>query len=336
MKKKNRKGFQTASGDPISRIHLGTWPLSGWYFGPVEERESIELLEGALDVGINAFDTAPIYGPRSAEDILGRVFEQKREKVWITSKCGLIYEGEGPFFFELHGVDHKKTKVYRNLSKKSILKECDLSLQRLRSDYIDLYLLHWPDPRTPLDESLAALQDLKESGKIRHAGLSNHNVEAIHWWRTKSSLSLDAVQDRYNLMQRKSEQAVLPYVRKHKIPFFAYSPLAQGALTDFYPNLFQDRDSGDLRNFSYLSGDLREKYLHSMHELTAISLQSGISVAAIAIAYVLQCPGIDYAIAGSRKLNHLKPLGAAMETRLSGEMIEKLNDLFLAVQYNGH
>ncbi|HNL02857.1 MAG TPA: aldo/keto reductase, partial [Leptospiraceae bacterium] len=207
---------------------FGAWGIGGWYWGPPRDQESTSAIEAALQSGIRAFDTAPVYGFGHSEELIGQALQGRRHEAFIATKCSLVWDRPGdPFFTTVHG--ERSVDVRRNLSRSSILQECEESLLRLRTDYIDLYQIHWP--LSPLDEAAQALAELKGQGKIRFAGLCNTNVEQIIEWKKLTGFHPDFVQERYSLNQRKIDAGLKPYTLKHSIPILAYSPLAQGLLT---------------------------------------------------------------------------------------------------------
>ena len=148
----------------ISQIGLGTWAYSNDVWGPTDEAQAINTIHYVIDSGVNLIDTAPIYGYGHSETIVGKSIKNRRNKVFLATKCGLIGRGKN---------------ITHNLSRKSILKEIDDSLSRLQTDYIDLYQCHWPDANTPLSETMEVLNEIKKSGKIRFIGVSNFNSDQL-------------------------------------------------------------------------------------------------------------------------------------------------------------
>lgn len=213
----------------VSRIGLGTWAIGG---GPAfenkdDEAKSIATIQHALDLGINFVDTAPGYNFGNSEKIVGKAIKNKRDEYVIITKFGLVWEGEGSFFNKVGD-----TNLYKNLSKESIRKEIESSLQRLGTDYIDIYMSHWQSVEpyfTPISETLEVLNELKREGKIRAIGAANINTEQVEEYLKYGQL--DIVQAKYSILDRQVEEDLLPLCKKNNITFQAYSPLEMGILT---------------------------------------------------------------------------------------------------------
>ncbi|MGA8549997.1 MAG: aldo/keto reductase, partial [Stellaceae bacterium] len=175
------------TGLAVSRVGLGTWAIGGWMWGGTDDAQSIKTIHAAVDRGINLIDTAPAYGFGRSEEIVGRAIAEGglRSQVVIATKVGLEW---------------KDGKVFRNASRERIQREIEDSLRRLRTDYIDIYQVHWPDPLVPIEETAAAMQTLYDQGKVRAIGVSNFSVEEIERFRRVAELH--AVQPPYNLFER--------------------------------------------------------------------------------------------------------------------------------------
>ena len=199
---------------PVSRIGLGTWAIGGWMWGGADDAASVATLRGAIERGINLIDTAPVYGFGHAEEMVGQALQGIRDQAVIATKAGLEWAGEG---------------VRRNSSPARIRREVEDSLRRLRTDRIDLYQIHWPDPQVPIEDTARTLQDLQREGKILAVGVSNYSPEQMDQFR--AVLPLASVQPPYNLFERAIEADVLPYAREHKLAVLAYGALCRGLLS---------------------------------------------------------------------------------------------------------
>ncbi|MFY9912918.1 MAG: aldo/keto reductase [Candidatus Sulfotelmatobacter sp.] len=277
----------------ISRIAQGTWAIGGWMWGGSDERESIRTIHAALDMGINLIDTAPVYGFGVSEEIVGKAIEEKghREKIFIATKVGLEWHNGS---------------VSRNSSPDRIRKEIQDSLRRLRTDYVDIYQIHWPDLAVPIEETAQAMQALLQEGLIRAIGVSNYSPEQMNQFR--SVCKLNSVQPPYNLFERQIDRDVLPYVLEKDLSAFAYGPLCRGLLT------------GTMRPDTKFTGDdLRKsdpkfqpprfaQYLKAVQQLDDLARNRyGKRVMDLAVRWVLDTPGITAALWGAR---HPEELGA--------------------------
>jgi aryl-alcohol dehydrogenase-like predicted oxidoreductase len=200
----------------VSRVALGTWAMGGWMWGGTDERESIATIRAAVDQGINLIDTAPVYGFGVSEQIVGKAIADAglRSQVVIATKVGLEWH-DG--------------KVYRNATRNRIMREIDESLRRLRTDYIDIYQVHWPDPLVPIEETAEAMQKLYVQGKIRAVGVSNFSP--MQMTRFRRVAPLHVLQPPYNLFERAIEAEILPYCRANNIATFGYGALCRGLLS---------------------------------------------------------------------------------------------------------
>ena len=200
----------------VSRVALGTWAMGGWMWGGTDERAAVATIRSALDQGINLIDTAPVYGFGVSEEIIGRALGVAglRARAVVATKVGLEW---------------RDGKVYRNATPARIMQEVDDSLRRLRTDYIDIYQVHWPDPLVPIEETAAAMRTLYEQGKIRAIGVSNFSDTQME--RFRSVAPLHVLQSPYNLFERAIETRVLPYCRAHNIATLGYGALCRGLLS---------------------------------------------------------------------------------------------------------
>ena len=212
----------------VSRVALGTWAMGGWMWGGTDERAAVATIRAALDQGISLIDTAPAYGFGVSEEIVGRALgvASLRSHAVIATKVGLEW---------------RDGKVYRNATRERIMREIDESLRRLRTDYIDIYQVHWPDPLVPIEETAEAMRTLYDQGKIRAIGVSNFSVAQMERFRRVAPLHV--LQPPYNLFERAIEAEILPYCRASNIVTLGYGALCRGLL------------SGRMRTDTHFEGD---------------------------------------------------------------------------------
>ena len=212
----------------MSRIGLGTWAIGGWMWGGTDEEESIKTIHTAVERGVKLIDTAPAYGFGRSEEIVGRAIAdgRLRSRVVIATKVGLEWKGG---------------EVFRNASRDRIKREVADSLRRLRTDYIDIYQVHWPDPLVSIEETAEAMQTLFDQGKIRAIGVSNFSVAQIERFHRVAKLHI--VQPPYNLFEREIEAELMPYCRQSGLATLTYGALCRGLL------------SGKLREDAHFEGD---------------------------------------------------------------------------------
>lgn len=196
----------------VSRIAIGTWAIGGWMWGGTDEAESVSTIRAALEHGINVVDTAPVYGFGRSEEIVGKAIAEGRlrSRVLIATKVGLEW---------------RDGKIFRNSSRDRINHEIEQSLQRLRTDHVDVYQVHWPDPLAAIEETAEAMHTLYKEGKIRAIGVSNFSIDQVEQFRRVAPIHV--LQPPYNLFERDIEAAILPYCHKNKIATFGYGALCQ-------------------------------------------------------------------------------------------------------------
>jgi aryl-alcohol dehydrogenase-like predicted oxidoreductase len=281
-------------------VIFGAWAIGGWYWGGTDDKQATAAIEKALEVGVNCFDTAPAYGFGHSERVLGKALKGRRDKAIIATKCGLTWDsGEGEPFFEAKDSSGEVYKIFRSLSKNSIIHECDQSLKNLDTDYIDLYQCHWPDDTTPIEETMEALLKLKAEGKIRAIGVSNFTAQMIQDCLQFGNIASD--QPKYNLLSREIEKDLVPFCKKKNIGIIAYGPIGQGLLTG---KVTMDRkfEEGDLReNFQeWFKPANRVRVVSALEKVKPIAEKYGVTPAQLAINWVIDQPGITAAIVGAR------------------------------------
>ena len=289
------------SGIQASALGLGTWVTGGWLWGGSEETDAIRAIQVSLDEGVTLIDTAPVYGFGRSEEIVGRAIATRRDQVVLATKCGLRWDDQrGEFHFLADdigvGEKHAARKVYKNLRPDSIAHEIELSLQRLRTDRIDLYQTHWQEDTTSIQDSLDQLHKLQDQGKIRAIGVSNVLVKHLDAYGRIAS-----AQERFSMFERKiQENGVLDWCRSHNTALLAYSPLEQGLLTGM---LTPDRQfpEGDLRrNNPRYTVERRRRVQAMLHEFDPIAQRYNATYAQLAIAWTAAYPGVTHLLVGAR------------------------------------
>jgi len=296
-----------------SRLGLGTWAMGGRQWGGTDDDQSVRTIHAALDRGINFIDTAPAYGWGHSEAVIGRALAEwgKRDRVVIATKLGLSVQG---------------ADVYRDSSRKRIFEEVEVSLEHLKTDYIDLYQVHWPDYDTPYEETALALLDLQKAGKIRAIGVSNFSIEAME--RFNAVAPIATAQPPLNLFEREFERDVLPWCVQHGVGAVTYGALCRGLLggaidekTEFTgddlrltdPKFQPPRFAQYLEAVRLLERYARERY--------------GKGVLALALRWVLDQKGSAVALWGPRNPQDLDPLGDVLGWHLDREALTYIDEV---------
>jgi aryl-alcohol dehydrogenase-like predicted oxidoreductase len=302
-----------ASDLEITSVGFGAWAIGGddWKFGwgPQDDAESVAAIHRALELGINWIDTAAAYGFGHSEEIVARALAGMSEKPYVFTKCGLVPTGDGG--------------AREDISRASIVAECEASLRRLQVETIDLYQIHWPtDEIADIDEGWAAMAELQKAGKVRYIGVSNFNVAEME--RARAIAPITSLQPPYSLVKRDIEPEILPYCRAHDIGVIVYAPMQSGLLTGA---MTAERAAAlpptdwRSRNEQFKEPKLSQN-LALVERLRAVAAAHGLEPGEAAIAWTLRDPVVTGAIVGARSAKQIEGTARAASFRLSAREIE--------------
>ncbi|MFW6019730.1 MAG: aldo/keto reductase [Bacteroidales bacterium] len=297
---------------PASRIGLGTWAIGGWMWGGTDEKMSIKTIHKALDKGINVIDTAPVYGFGTSEKIVGKALKQygNRDHVILTTKVGL---------------DWLNNKVYRNSSWKRVRQEVENSLKRLQTDYIDVYMVHWPDPLVPFNETAEVMNNLMKEGKIRSIAVSNYDAKQMEIF--SHTAPIHVAEPPYNMFEREIEKDIIPHCKNNDIKLFTYGAICRGLLSGkMMPETTFHGD--DLRKVDPKFQKKRyEMYLNAVSTLDEFAKEHfKKNVIHLAIRWVLD-KGIDVALWGARRPDQMDIVSEVMDWQLSATDMTAIDNL---------
>ena len=314
-----------SSGVTVSRITFGSWAAGGWMWGGTEQNDAVGAIRAGYDLGMTSIDTAPVYGMGLSEQIVGEAIKGlPRDKVQVLTKFGMRWdEAKGDFGFKTKDNQGHDLDVYKYASRASIMRECEDSLRRLGTDYIDLYQQHWPDVTTPISETMEAVQRLIEQGKVRAAGVSNYSVAQMA--EADQTLKIASNQVPFSMLRRDIEKDVVPYAQQHHAGILVYSPLQLGLLTGkIKPG--QAFGDGDLRNGNKLfAPDNVRKVNAVLDTLRPMAEGKNATLAQLVIAWTLAQPGITVALVGARNPEQATQNAKASEVKLSFEEVDFIN-----------
>jgi aryl-alcohol dehydrogenase-like predicted oxidoreductase len=299
-------------GPEVSAIGLGCMGMSAFY-GSGDDEESERTIHRSLDLGCNFLDTSDMYGPHTNEELVGRAIAGRREEVFLASKFGIKIEpaeAGGPPKRSIDG------------SPDYVRSACEGSLKRLGVEHIDLYYQHRVDPRTPIEETVGAMAELVQAGKVGHLGLSEASAETIR--RAHAVHPITAVQSEYSLWTRDVEAEILPTLRELGIALVAYSPLGRGFLSGRFSSP-EELDEGDFRRYGpRFTGANLEANLKLAERVKELAAEKGVTPGQLALAWVLHRGDEIVPIPGTKRVSYLEENLAAAEVELSAEEVERI------------
>lgn len=297
----------------VSEIGLGCMGMSEFY-GATDEHESIKTLHHALDIGINFFDTADMYGSGENELLLAKAFKNQWNKIVLATKFGIVRDPHDPTFRGVNG------------HPKYVKTACDASLKRLNINVIDLYYLHRVDPNVPIEETIGAMADLVKAGKVRYLGLSEVHPNTLQ--KAHNIHPITALQSEYSLWTRDPESELIPLCEQLQISFVAYSPLGRGFLTNKITSS-NELEANDFRRMSPRFID--KNFTHNQQLVLQLQIMANVknvTSAQVALAWVLSKSPNVIPIPGTRRIKYLEENVSATQVRLTSNEIEQLDDLF--------
>ncbi|MBP8646202.1 MAG: aldo/keto reductase [Syntrophobacteraceae bacterium] len=297
----------------VSVVVLGTWVTGGWAWGGSDESESLAALLRAFDLGINFVDTAPVYGFGRSESLVGKALKEwgSRERIFVATKCGLEWDDQ--------------ERIRRNAGPERIYQEADDSLRRLGVEQIDLYQVHWPDPRVPFEATMEAMLRLQEMGKIRYIGLSNFNREQMEGCLRYAPVT--SLQPPYNLFEREAEEELLPFCSHHHIATLVYGGLCRGLLTGKFKG-DEKFPRGDLRRADpKFKPDRFMHYVKAVRDLEKLAARYGRTAAQFSLRWALQQNGVTTVIAGARTAAQVEDNVGVSGWKISPEDLAQVNEI---------
>jgi aryl-alcohol dehydrogenase-like predicted oxidoreductase len=322
----------------VPGIVFGAWALGGWNWGGSDDEAAVRAIQAGIDAGMDAIDTAPVYGFGHSEEVVGRALEGRRDSVVLMTKVGLRWDDpRGTFYFKTADQRGRAREIWRNGKADSIAAELEQSLRRLRTSCVDLVQVHWHDPATPLEETLGALVRLVEQGKARAIGVSNFTPALLKEAQLAlAPLPLASNQPKYSLLARESELQLNPFCREHDIGVIVYSPLEQGLLTGkvgarrVFP-----QDDGRHKRPTFTPENRARVNALLEHEVQPIARRHAATIAQVVLAWTIAQPGISAAIAGARTAEQARENAGAGSLALAPEELAAIRLGFERLELSG-
>ena len=302
------------NGPTVSAIGFGCWEMGNPEYGSSDEREMVAAVQRAIELGVTLFDTAPNYGYGGSEEVLGRALGARRKDIVLVSKVGITWD---PVTFTAKFDGRYSTIKQIN----------EQSLRRLNTDHLDLVLMHWPDPETPIAETMRALEELRTEGKVLHVGVSNFSAYELREARRGAPICANQVG--YNLFDRRWEREMFPTAQELGVGVMAYGPMAHGLLTGTLPreNTFDERDWRRHGNIfgQRLFGPNLNQNLDVVDRLRTIADGIGTSLPLLALAWVLRHPAVSVALTGCRTPREIEENVGALDVRLDADTLSEID-----------
>ncbi len=305
-----------SSGIEVSEVCLGTWAIGGRDFGEVKDEQSVEAIRTAVELGMTFIDTADIYGHGHSEQVVGEALQGIRAKVILATKVGNRWDSEG--------------NVETDCSYDYIMQAFEASLKRLKTNYIDVYLIHKPDPNVPIKETMGALQKLLEDKTVRAVGVSRYDRAQIE--EASSCITLHAAQYPLNIFRRRETTPILEYCRKANIGMMAYAPLSKGLLTGKFngSEVFPEKDNRS-RN-PIFQGEEFTKRIRAVKQIGEIAKRHDRSLAQLAINWNLCQPGITTSLAGAKTPEQVRENAGGSGWRLTSEDLDEIEQIVAPIE----
>ncbi len=325
-----------STSQSVSPVILGAWSWGGWYWGGSDDQVSISTLHASIDAGVTTVDTAPVYGFGRSEEVLGKGLKGVRDQVQILTKVGLRWDDEtGAHFFDTKDADGTPYRIFRNLRPNSIRHEVEQSLRRLDVEHIDVLQCHWPDPSTPIPETMECLASLVQEGKVGAIGVSNFSVEEMMEAQSVlGDIPLASNQPKYSLLDLRIEKDVLPYCLKNQVGVVVYSPMSGGILSGRV-SMERTFAESDGRSSDPLYHPVnRTQVLAALDKVKSVAEAHGVTLANLTVAWILHQPGVTGALVGARTPAQAVENARAMTVELSDEECQFMRSVFGDVRIN--
>jgi len=309
----------------LSVITFGAWAAGGWMWGSTDRNDAINAIKASYDLGVTSIDTAPIYGQGDSEQIVGDAIKGiSRDKLQIVTKFGMRWDlAKGDFGFKSKNNDGKDIDIYKYAGKESVIYECEQSLKRLGTDYIDLYQIHWPDITTPISETFEAVSRLIEQGKVRYAGVCNYNAAQLA--EADQTLEIISNQIPFSMINRGVEDETVPYCIEKNKSVLAYSPMERGLLTGKITPGYQFEEGDHRKGVKFFTPENIEKTNAFLAKIKPLADEKNASLSQLVLRWTVERPGITIALVGARNAKQSVQNAEAINVKLSADEIQLIN-----------
>lgn len=309
----------------VTPLAFGAWAIGGWMWGGAEEKTALRAIRAAYDLGMTTIDTAPVYGFGKSEELVAKGLEGiSRDKYQILTKFGMNWETQqGEYFFDTTDNAGKPVKMYKYSGRDQVVKEIEASLRRLKTDYVDLLQIHWPDSTTPIVETMDEVKKLIQQGKVRAAGVCNYNRSQVR--EAREVLEIVSNQVPYSMINRSIENDLVPQALENKMSIIPYSPLQRGLLTGKIKrgHKFNEGDTREGNKFYTPENIDRANAL--LAKIKSIADAHQASLAQLVLNWTTRQPAMDCVLAGARDEAQVKDNIRALDFKLSDDELSTIN-----------
>lgn len=309
----------------LSAITFGAWAAGGWMWGSTDRNDAIKAIQAGYDLGVTSIDTAPIYGQGDSEEIVGEAVKGiARDKIQLVTKFGMRWDLEkGKLAMQTKNNDGKGIDIYKYAGKESVIFECEQSLKRLGTDYIDLYQIHWPDVTTPINETFEAVSRLIEQGKVRYAGVCNYDVAQLK--EADQTLEIISNQIPFSMVNRAVEEEIIPFCLEHNKSVLAYSPMERGLLTGKMTADYKFEEGDHRQGNKFFTPESIQKTNSFLAKLKPLAEEKNATLSQLVLRWTIERPGITIALVGARNEKQAIQNAEAINVKLSADEIQFIN-----------
>ncbi|RZK19617.1 MAG: aldo/keto reductase [Pedobacter sp.] len=309
----------------LSVITFGAWAAGGWMWGSTDRNDAIRAIKAGYDLGVTSIDTAPIYGQGDSEEIVGEAVKGiSRDKIQLVTKFGMRWDlDKGKLAMQTKNNDGKDIDVYKYAGKESVIYECEQSLKRLGTDYIDLYQIHWPDVTTPISETFEAVSRLIEQGKVRYAGVCNYDAAQLK--EADQTLEIISNQIPFSMVNRGVEKETVPYCIENNKSVLAYSPMERGLLTGKMTADYKFEAGDHRQGNKFFTAESIAKTNAFLAKIKPLADEKNSTLSQLVLRWTIERPGITIALVGARNEKQSIQNAEAMNVKLSADEIQFIN-----------
>ena len=310
----------------LSLITMGAWAIGDYEIGGIDQRDAIKAMHKGYELGCTSIDTAPVYNIGLSEEVVAEAIkDMPRDKIQILTKCGIVWEGtKGHPYFQGVNFGDRTVNFYKYSGKESVIEQCEQSLRRLKTDYIDLFSIHWPDISTPIEESMEGFNILLQQGKIRAVGLANYHTKDMKLAESVTCVAANKI--RYSMLNKSVEAELVPYCMEKKKTMLAYSILQRGILSgEVVPTFLWPEGYDNPQEVALYEASNRAMINEFLDKIRPIAYDNGATLSQLGIRWVLEQPGAPVALLGATSPGQMEHDARSVDIPFSQSDLDTIN-----------